>query len=78
MADTMTLGSLMLPPQADSTRVDIETMSTRNLEGMGWKRNFQIDGNTGSDKCKPKARDLFDGTNVFLEDDKTSPRIKYG
>jgi len=42
MADTMTLGSLMLPPQADSSRVDVETICRRNLEGMGWKGNFKL------------------------------------
>jgi hypothetical protein len=45
MPDTVTLGALLPPPQADSTRVDIETMSRRNLEGMGWEENFEVNRN---------------------------------
>jgi hypothetical protein len=40
MSVTMTLGALLPPPQADSNKADIETMSRANLEGIGRQENY--------------------------------------
>ena len=36
MSDTMTLGVLLLPPQADNSKADHETKIRTNLKGIEW------------------------------------------